>query len=115
MLSVYDVETDEETDMNSNAPHIDALQLDASQAIGDIFKDKSFYLSSNVGAVEEIKLRRIIDDHTGSLCAKSSSADYIISNESYQSESTKGSIVKPVWVYESAHMNCLLPVDRYKP
>lgn len=114
MLSVYDVETDEETEMNSNAPH-DAPQLDVSQANGDIFKDKSFYLSSNVGAVEEIKLRRIIDDHTGSLCAKSSSADYIISNESYQSESAKGSIVKPVWVYESAHMNCLLPVDRYKP
>lgn len=107
-VSIYDVETDEEATQESD--------INRSQAPATIFEGKSFHFCGNIGAVDEIKLRRVVDDHGGSICARATDADYVISKEAYDGgdNNLKGCVVKPLWVYESSDMNRLLPINRYK-
>lgn len=102
------METDEEPQDDPN--------LNATQATGKIFKDKTFYLSGSIGAVDEIKIRRIVVDNDGTISARASQADYIITKEEADSgpSDSKGVAVQPLWVYECDDMNRLLPVNRYK-
>lgn len=107
--NIYDVETDEE-------PQNDGNNLDASQATGELFAGKSFHFCGNLGAVDEIKLRKIIVEQNGSICARAIDADYVLAKKVYEDDSAdlKGVVVKPLWVYESNDLSSLLPIDRYK-
>lgn len=102
------METDEE-------PHDDA-NLNASQPNGNIFVNKTIYLSGSIGSVDEIKLRRIIVDNNGTISAKMAQADYIITKDTLAGGSSDSNAVavKPLWIYECNEMNRLLPVNRYK-
>lgn len=102
------METDEEPQDEQN--------LNATQATGNMFKDKTFYLSGSIGAVDEIKVRRIIVDNDGTISAKAAQADYIITKDESDSgpSDSKGVAVKPLWIYECSDMNRLLPINRYK-
>lgn len=117
--NIYDAETDEEPENDVrklDTPQNETQNLDATQVLGDMFAGKSFHFSGNVGVVDEIKLRRIIVEQNGSICARAIDADYVISFEAYDdaSDKLKGIVVKPLWIYESTAMNGLLPIDRYK-
>ena len=106
-ISIYEMDTDEdETSINHPADTPDG---------SDLFVDKKFYLCGNIGSVDECKLRQMIVDHNGSMTANISTANYVITIEALSKLSTSSVAVKPLWVYESCHMRCLLPADRYKP
>lgn len=127
--NIYEMDTDEDTSaavaVNENNVTKSDIEGDnnesdanVSQIMGDLFENKTFYFSRNVGAVDKCKLKRIIAEKKGQTTSRRSKANYIITKEPYalgpDSQST-AEIVKPLWVYESHHLNRLLPVDRYKP
>lgn len=99
----YDKSTDDELELASQK----------STQSTDFFKDKKFFLSSELGAVDLIKLKRFIEVHSGDILDEHVNADYVISNKKHQSE-YRGVVVKPLWIYECNDMDCLLPIKRYQ-
>uniref|UniRef100_A0A0P6IV92 Putative dna repair protein n=1 Tax=Aedes aegypti TaxID=7159 RepID=A0A0P6IV92_AEDAE len=82
----------------------------------DFFKGKAFFIDSDVGAVDIIKLERYIKLYKGSITKHASEADYVVTrNRKPMGDSFKGEIIKPLWVYECHDMECLIPTQRYQP
>ena len=106
---IYNKTTDEEP------PKCNAFKSRSISPLPDFFKSKVFYLSSNLGNVDVLKLRRFITAYGGSETKLASEASFIISNSPKSVPSGfVGEIVKPLWVYECNDMECLLPTKRYK-
>lgn len=76
-----------------------------------IFSGKKISLSSNLGAVERVKLRDLLLEHKAVICDTGSNANVIISTIDDKEFSVP--YVAPRWVYESCDMKCLLPTMRY--
>nr|XP_029734884.1 LOW QUALITY PROTEIN: DNA repair protein XRCC1 [Aedes albopictus] len=82
----------------------------------DFFKGKSFFIDSDVGAVDIIKLERYVKLYKGSTTKTATEADYVVTrNRKPMGDSFKGEIIKPLWVYECHDMECLIPTQRYRP
>lgn len=110
---VYNVTTDEEQKFEN--PETKPGSTKPIEPLPDFYKNKKFYLSSNLGSVEEIKLKRFITAYGGQIISYSTDANFIISNYDKKVSSTfQGEVVRPLWVFECNDMECLLPTRRYK-
>ncbi|XP_058118627.1 DNA repair protein XRCC1 [Anopheles ziemanni] len=99
---VYDVSTEDEGDANDENSN------------NEFFKDKTFYLDSELAAVDVIKLEKYIHSHNGTLSKVLQDVDYVITRQKHKlPPSSKAKLVKPLWIYECGEMECLIPIDRY--
>lgn len=107
---IFDKTTDED-----QAPPSATRADSPISPLPEFYKGKIFYLSRNVAAIEEIKLKRFIAVYGGQLSRNAAEADYIISNRSKELDSSfRGEVVRPLWVFECNDLECLLPTKRYK-
>lgn len=106
---VYNRTTDEEQKVAADS------RYSPVEPLPNFFKSKTFYLSSNLGSVEEIKLKRYITVYGGQIVSHSSDANFILSNnDKMVSASFCGEVVRPLWVLECNDLEMMLPTDRYK-
>ncbi|KFB53623.1 AGAP002605-PA-like protein [Anopheles sinensis] len=99
---IYDVSTEDEGDANDENSNL------------EFFKGKTFYLDSEVGAVDVIKLEKYIRSYNGTLSKVLQDVDYVITRNKHKlPPSSKAKLVKPLWIYECGEMECLIPIDRY--
>ncbi|XP_050083258.1 DNA repair protein XRCC1 [Anopheles aquasalis] len=100
----YDISTDDEAGCND----------DQSKGGLDFFKEYTFFIDRDVGAVDTMKLERFIKTYRGTMIKAINDADFIVTRSKRLVESTcKGRLVKPLWIFECHEMECFIPVDRY--
>uniref|UniRef100_A0AAG5D003 BRCT domain-containing protein n=1 Tax=Anopheles atroparvus TaxID=41427 RepID=A0AAG5D003_ANOAO len=100
----YDLSTEDEREPNG----------DGSTGGMDFFKGKSFYLDSELDAVDIIKLKRSIQAYKGTIRKDLQDVDYVISRYKHKlPPSSRAKLVKPLWIYECDDMECLIPITRY--
>lgn len=81
----------------------------------EFFAGKKFYLSSNLGSVDTIKLTNFINIYGGKIIINAADANYILSAKAKQLPSDfTGEVVRTLWVYECNDLECLLPTERYR-
>lgn len=102
--SFADISTDED-DNSSN--HVE----------NKVFKDKTFFLNSDLTAVDRIKLKDQIVSMSGKLSSSPSSVNFIIACSTKQLPSDVNSnaeILKGLWISECYELNAIIPVTRYR-
>ncbi|XP_035783698.1 DNA repair protein XRCC1-like [Anopheles albimanus] len=100
----YDISTDDEAGCND----------DQSNGGLDFFKDYTFYIDRDVGAVDTMKLERFIKTYRGTMTKAINDADFIVTRSKRLVESScKARLVKPLWIFECNEMECFIPLDRY--
>ncbi|XP_062563379.1 DNA repair protein XRCC1 [Armigeres subalbatus] len=82
----------------------------------DFFKGQTFFIDSDIGAVDIIKLERYVTLYKGTITKTANEADYVVTrNQKPMGDGFKGQLIKPLWVYECHDMECLIPIQRYQP
>lgn len=103
--SFADISTDEDSNMST------------SRCENAIFKDKSFFLNSDLSATDKLKLKDQIVFLGGKVSSSSSNVDYVIASSKIHvpsSANSKAEILKGIWISECYELEALIPVTRYK-
>lgn len=115
VVDAYDQSTDDEQKPAEKTPEKISNEQSALKPLPEFFAGKKFYLSSNLGSVDIIKLTRFIGVYGGKIIVNAADANYIVSNKAKQlPDNFPGEVVKPLWVFECNDLECLLPTHRYK-
>ncbi|XP_065208680.1 DNA repair protein XRCC1-like [Planococcus citri] len=110
---IYDVETD--VDSEHEDPQLDLKYETVSmKVLPEFFKNKKFYLGTDLLQSASKTLRRYITAYKGEPQEDVDEADYIISEETRYKDNVSGTpVVLPDWIWECSDQKKLVPVDNY--